>query len=904
VNLAPEQMLSHYRLVEQIGEGGMGVVWKAEDTKLGRAVAIKLLPELFSTDLDRLARFEREAKLLAALNHPNIAAIHGLEQVGDTRFLVLEMVDGEGLDQRIRRGPLPPGEALELCRQIAEALEAAHQQGILHRDLKPANIKITPDGKIKVLDFGLAKAVEPAAGDTSLSASPTLTSGGTQQGVILGTAAYMSPEQARGKPVDKRADVWAFGCVLFECLTGRQIFAGETVTDILGAILHREPEWSLLPPLPAAIPRLLRRCLQREARQRLHDIADARIILEETDAGAVSLSEEAAGQRGPGVLALAVGGLVLAAAGFLLGRALAPAGAGAPQTAEEVRFTLRHVPTAESEVEAASDATGAPIETFDAAIPSVAISRDGRRIVYSAQDPDGVYRLYRRDLGDLEAQAIRGSEDGAAPFLSPDGEWVGYTTGNELRVIRVTGGTPRKIASIGPAIYNFKGGAWTDDEHILFAPNADSGIRRIPADGGEAEILTQPDAELGERTHRWPDVLPSGKGVLVTVGTSTITRFDEADIAVWSRATGELKTLVKGGMYGRYVDSGHLVFARDDSLFTVPFDLERLEVTGRPELLVENVTNDPLSGAASFAVSWSSTLAYIQGWEIDSFVVNRTDMQGNSRPLIEEPDYFSRVGVSPDGRFLVLQMDGANSHIWTYDLERQARSRLTFEWNNIAPVWTPDSQHIAYSQGRAGTWDLYLMRADGGGQPEPLLTSPFPKLAASFSPDGKLLAFQQLDPETGRDLWVLDMETREPSPFLQTPFSEGVPRFSPDGKWIAYRSDETGRQEIFVRPFPGPGGKWQISVDGGFDHAWGADGKSLYIIENNTAYRVPIDTGSGFRAGKPEPLFQYKTDMNGGAILPDGSGFVDIAVEPAALQEAEIHVLVGWSAADAATGSR
>ena len=900
-------MLSHYRLAEKIGEGGMGVVWKADDTKLGRSVAIKVLPELFSSDPDRLARFEREAKLLAALNHPNIATIHGLEEVdtstGSVHFLVLELVDGEALDQRIGRGALPAEEALDFGRQIAEALEAAHQQGILHRDLKPANVKITPEGKVKVLDFGLAKAVEPAPGDTSLTASPTLTTGGTQQGVIMGTASYMSPEQARGKPVDKRADVWAFGCVLYECLTGRQIFAGETITDILGAILHREPDWKLLSPsLPPAVPRLLRRCLQRDARQRLHDIADARIILEETEAeGGAELQDEETGRRGPGALALAAGAAVLVAAGFLVGRTLTPGNTAAPRTGGEVRFTMRHTPAAGAlpEEETASSSTrdspDPAVAGFDFGVPPVAISRDGRRIVYGIKDPDGVRRLYRREMGQMEAKLIRGTENAFAPFLSPDGEWVGFASRGELRTVRVTGGTPRTLVSIG----NFKGATWTDDEEILFAPNADAGIHRVPADGGESEILTRPDPELGERTHRWPQTLPDGRGFLMTVGTSTIATFDDADIAVWVAETGQLKTLLKGGMFARYVDSGHLVFARDNSLFAAPFDLDSLELTGRAELVMEDVVTDPLTGSTAFAVSRSSTLAYVQGRQIEAYTVRSFDMQGNVGIVVEEPDYFRGIKFSPDGKFLALSVDGANTHIWVHDLERQARSRLTFEWNNIFPVWTPDGQHIAYARGRAGTADLFLTRADGGGEQELLLANPFLKLPESFSPDGKVLAFAQLDPDTGSDIWLVDVEERTAKPFLQTPFGESRPRFSPDGNWIAYSSNETGRREVFVRPYPGPGGKWQISVDGGFGHHWAPDGRSLFFAHGETQYRVRIDTASGFRAGRPEVVFDTELDIRTGDLRPDGNGFIVIVEEEAEAPAAEIRVVVGWQAASA-----
>jgi serine/threonine-protein kinase len=710
----------------------------------------------------------------------------------------------------------------------------------------------------------------------------------------------MSPEQARGKPVDKRADVWAFGCVLYECLTGRQIFSGETITDILGAILHREPDWKLLSPsLPPAVPRLLRRCLQRDARQRLHDIADARIILEETEAeSGARLQDEETGRRGPGALVLVAGAVVLAAAGFLAGRALSPRGSTAPQTGGEVRFTLRHTPAAEAVSTSSqdeADSLDAAAASFDFGVPAVVISRDGRRLVYGIRDPDGVRRLYLREMGQLEAQPIRGTENGGSPFFSPDGEWVGFASRGELRTVRVTGGTPRSLTSIG----SFKGAAWTDDEQILFAPNADAGIHRIPADGGEPEVLTHPDPELGERTHRWPQMLPDGKGFLVTVGMSDITTFDDADIAVWSAETGTLKTLVKGGMFAHYVDSGHLVFARDNSLFAAAFDLDSLEVIGRAELVVQDVVTDPLTGTAGFAVSRNSTLGYIHGKQIEAYTVRSLDMEGNAAPLIEELDYYYYVTVSPDGRRLALGVDGANVDIWIHDLERQARSRLTFEWNNLSPVWTPDGQHIAYTQGRAGTGNLFLLAADGGGKPEPLLANPFHKIAASFSPDGKVLAFEQTDPESGKDLWLLDMKERTARTFLQTPFAETRPMFSPDGRWIAYVSNETGRSEVFVRPYPGPGGKWQISVDGGYGHDWAPDGRSLFFSYRETVYRARIDTASGFRAGRPEVVFDTELDIRTGDLRPDGNGFIVIVEEEAEAPAAEIRVLVGWQAASA-----
>jgi serine/threonine-protein kinase len=892
LSLEPGRTLLHYRVTEQIGEGGMGVVWKAEDTKLGRSVAVKVLPEVFAADPERMTRFEREAKLLAALNHPNIAAIHGLEEAEGTRFLVLELVGGETLADRLKRGPLSTDEALDYCRQIAEALGEAHEQGILHRDLKPANIKITDDGKVKVLDFGLAKAVEPPSGDTSVSASPTLTSGGTRAGVIIGTASYMSPEQARGKAVDKRVDVWAFGCVLFECLTARQVFGGETVTDILGAILHREPEWHQLPAgLPGSINRLLRRCLQRDPRQRLHDIADARIILEEARAERSIAGTLASGveiRRGPRTWTLIAGAVALAVLGFLAGWALAPKGPAGPADVEEIRFTVRHGPSAVADEVAAGGETA----SFRFYVPPLALSRDGSRIVYSVDDPDGVSRLYLREMNRLEAQPIRGTEGGFAPFFSPDGEWIGFVAGGELRTIRVSGGTSRALASIG----NFKGAAWTDGEQILFAPTSDTGLHSVSADGGEPEILTIPDPERGERTHRWPQELPGGKGVLLTVGTSKIETFDDANIAVLVPGSDELRTVIEGGMYGRYLPGGQLVFARDNMLFAVPFDLDRLEVTGRPEPIIENVVTDPLTGVASFAVSRSGTLAYVRGEQTEAYRLWSLGLDGRAELLREEADYFANVDISPDGRFLALEVDGANSHIWIHDLERESMSRLTFEWNNINPRWTPDGQRIAYTRGRAGTGDLFWRPADGSGEPELLLANEFLKMPRSWSPDGQALAFVQIEPQTGRDLWVLDMAERTARPFLQTPYSEEMPEFSPDGRWIAYVSDETGRDEVFVRPYPGPGGKSQVSINGGTGVRWTPDGKSLIFGYDQNVYRVAVDTTSGFEAGRPALLYTTDLAVRSGDTLPDGSGSVVVVAQDTEEPPAEIRVLVHWSA--------
>jgi len=574
------------------------------------------------------------------------------------------------------------------------------------------------------------------------------------------------------------------------------------------------------------------------------------------------------------------GAALIAAAGFLAGtlvRTGRPAGAE-PQG--EIRFTVSHVPAV---APAEGEKAAAEFEYFE---PPLALSPDGTKLVYSVRDPDGELRLYLREVDELEAKVIRGTENATGPFFSSDGESIGFSIGNELRVTRLAGGSPRTLARL----VNFKGGAFTPDGHILFVPSADAGIMKIPVEGGELEVVTNPDPERGERTHRWPQLLPGGE-ILVTVGTSTIKTFDEANIAIWSPETRQLRTVIQGGTCGRLLPDGHLLYVREGSLLAVPFDMDRLEVSGAPEVVAEDVTEDPLTGAAAFAVSRNGTLAFVRGKHTELARLYSVDMSGRAKPLREEAGVFSDLDVSPDGRRLAVELDGANTQIWIYDLQRQAMSPLTFEWNNTGVRWTPDGQRIAYTRGRAGTSDLFWIPADGSGEPELLVASDLLKSAESWSPDGKALAYRQMDPHTKSDIWLLNMEDRSVRPFLKTPFSEFGAEFSPDGKWIAYTSNESGRVEVYVRPYPGPGGKWQISIDGGALSGWKPDGKSLLFHQDRGIFQVDVATEPSFVAGRPRRLFDLNLDVRGGAPLPDGSGFIFVAWQQTPSPPAEIQVI-------------
>jgi Tol biopolymer transport system component/predicted Ser/Thr protein kinase len=835
--------VSHYKVTSKLGEGGMGEVWRAEDTKLGRDVALKVLPESFAQDPERLERFEREARVLASLSHANIAGIHGLEDVDGKRFLVMEVAEGETLSERIARGPLPVEEAVRIAVQIAQAVEVAHEKGIVHRDLKPGNVVVSPNGQAKVLDFGLAKAmgIHPLSGDSGQNTqSPTLAPGMTQAGMLLGTAGYMSPEQARGKEVDRRTDNWAFGCVLFEMLGGRKAFDGETVTDVLGAIVHKEPEIEKLPAsVPPRIRRLLERCLQKDSKRRLQSIGDARIALEEwlehpDTAEAVAAPTGAPGRRWlPWAVAVAA-----AALGAVLGTTLLrPA---------------RENPEPQRRLEVAVGGRS----FFIGLGSSVVLSPDGRHLVTVVGDGSAT-EIWLRPLDRLEGTRLvsaSGTETTYQPFFSPNGEWLGYVTPRELKKVPITGGAPITLCSLQRS----RGASWGPDDTIVIATTAASGLSLVPAAGGEPRSLTTLDEDRAEVTHRWPQWLPGGEAVLFTVGLQDVGKFDDATLEVVEVATGERKVVHRGGTYGRYVPTGHIVYIESETLFALPFDVDRLEPTGSPVPVVEGISASLGEGGAQYDFSTTGMLAYLGGGvgapEYPALWVGR---DGGTSPLLSEPGTYAHPRLSPDGTRLSLTvLRDDNWDIWIYDLARDVSTRLTFsEGYDGDQIWSPDGTELLFTSSRTGETVSFRKRADGTGEAEPLMAEQNDQTyATSWSADGGYVIGQRLG--EGLDLWVLDLESGEVQDYLATPFTEALGMFSPDGRWVAYQSNESGRDEIYVRRFPTGSGKWQISDGGGAQPAWSANGRELFYRNDVGLMVVPVDgTGSSFQADKPRSLF-------------------------------------------------
>jgi Tol biopolymer transport system component len=880
--LASGTRLGSYEILSAIGAGGMGEVYRARDSKLGRDVAIKVLPEAFAHDADRLSRFQREAKMLASLNHPNIATIHGLEQSGGTSYLVMELVSGETLAERVKVGPLDIEEALKIAVQVAEALEAAHEKSIIHRDLKPANVKVTPEGKVKVLDFGLAKAFAGDAGNDHPSNSPTLSAAATMQGVILGTAAYMSPEQARGKAVDKRTDIWAFGCVLYELLTGRQAFQGDATTEILAAVLREEPEWKALPvSTPTKIRDLLRRCLQKDASRRARDAGDVRIEIEET-LTAIGTPESAATAKGIHVLRRQ--GLFVGLGALLLGAIvtglsvwnLKPAPAPAPQPVSRLVVNLP---------------PGQQLAGLESG-PALALSPDGTHLVYVARQ-GGIQQVYLRAMDSLESTPIPGTEGAVNPFFSPDGQWVGFFAGQKLKKVSVSGGA---ALTLGDATAP-SGASWGSQGIIAFAPVNFSVLQQTPEAGGAPQTLTR--FEKGENTHRWPEFLPNGKAVLFAAGTGFSNQ-----VVVQSVGTGERRNLVQEGMNPHYALSGHLVYAQGGSLMTAPFDSQRLTTTGAAVPAVEGVRQSQVTGAAQYGISATGSLVYASGGVESETKSNLVwvSRNGTEQILAAPARPYWNPRLSPDGRRVatVIQQE-ADTQIWLYDLSRETLTRLTFEGRtNTNPAWAADGKRIAFTSNKEGPLNVFWQLADGSGGLERLTTSEYIHVPSSFSPDGQLLAFFEVNPSTQRDIWVLRMGDHKAQPFLRTPFNETSPRFSPDGRWLAYYSNESGRFEVYVQPYPGPGGKWQISTEGGTEPVWNRSGRELFYRGGDKMMAVDIATQPGFTAGKPRMLFEGHYEMAPFPIpnydvSPDGQRFLMLkSIEATQAAPTQINVVLNW----------
>jgi serine/threonine-protein kinase len=872
--------LGTYEVTSHIGSGGMGDVYQAHDTKLDRDVAIKVLPEKFARDPERLARFQREAKLLAALNHPNIATIHGLEQSGDTHYLVMELVPGETLAQRIKRdGPVPLEEALTIAKQIAEALEAAHEKPIIHRDLKPANVKVTPEGRVKVLDFGLAKAyaAEPAPED--IGNSPTLSMAATAHGVILGTAAYMSPEQARGKTVTKASDIWAFGCVLYELLTAQQLFQGEDIGDILATVVKTEPDWSRLPEsTPPAIQTLLRRCLRKDPRQRLQDATGIRIEIEETMATPTAASTPAGLVTVPTKSRwLSRQALALSAAMLLLGLVLAGIAAWnlKPDPPRPVTRTVITLPQGD--------------QLAAQGLPALALSPDGTQLAYVAIR-NGVQQMYLRQLDSLQARPLLGTEGAGNPFFSPDGQWLGFLTPTRLAKISVNGGAAVTLGNVALS----RGASWSDNGTIAFSANTGGPLQLVSDAGGAPQPLTQLDK--GEPTHRWPEFLPGGNAFLFSSGVGT-----NLQIVVQSLASGQRHNLVPEGVSPRYLPSGHLLYVQGGNLMAAPFDAKRLQLTGAAVPVVEGIMQAPLSGAFQYAVSSTGSLVYVSGGSQAAQRLVWVTRNGVEQPLPAPPRSYLNPRISPDGRRIVVTISDQGSQVWLYDLSRETLTRLTFEGDaNARPIWTPDGKRIAFDSIKEGPTNLFWQLADGSGGLERLTNSENANYTMSWSGDGQLLAFGELRPNTGRDISVLRLSDRKAQPFLQTRFTEGAAAFSSDGRWLAYTSDESGRTEVYVQPYPQPGGKWQISTEGGAEPVWNRNGRELFYRNGDKMMSVDISTQPTFAAGRPRLLFTGQYVLTPATIpyydiSPDGQRFLMVKANEQSQAAAQINVVLNFT---------
>ncbi len=852
--------LGPYEILAPIGAGGMGEVYRARDTKLDREVAIKVLPAALAQDPERLARFEREAKVLAALNHPNIAQIYGIED----RALVMELVPGESL-----KGPLPLETVLNYAKQIAEALEAAHDKGIVHRDLKPANIMVIPEGVVKVLDFGLAAMPASSAGDPSNPAnSPTLTISPTRAGMILGTAAYMSPEQARGKPVDKRADIWAFGIVLYEMLTGKRLFEGETVSDTLAAVLKTEPDLTQIPP---KVRRLLDACLQKDPKHRLQAIGDWRLVVEDTP--------PARNVRGSKLPWAAVAG-VLVVALLVLG------------------FLYFHRPP---EVQRVLKVSVMPPEKahFDP-VSLPAVSPDGRRLAFTAGTA-GKVSLWVRDLDSLFARELPGTDGAEDPFWSPDSRFIAFfalnASGGKLKRIDVAGG-PALTLSDG----DWWGGSWSKRDVIVFAPGQYSGLLRVPAGGGIARPVTELDPASGEASHRYPWFLPDGRHFVYTAlnkdPEKTAVYIADLDSKTRHRVLAAKSNAV-------YSPPGYLLFLRERTLLAQPFDVGKGATTGDPVPIAEQVDTSSWGFAdfqGQFSVSQNGILAYSSGIP---FNVQLTwfDRSGKVGGTVGAPGNTEFATVSPDGNSVAMDRVDPQTgirDIWLDDLKRGTESRFTFHSkSNAYPIWSPDGSHIAFSSTPGVVKDIYQKATSGATQDEVLEKSTQSKFTTDWSRDGRYIIYTVADPKTDFDIWVLPLfADRKPFPYLQTQFTEGAGKLSPNGQWLAYQSNETKRDEVYVQTFPTPGGKWQVSMNGGGSPVWSRDGKELYFIgADQKMMVVEAKGGAKFEASVPKALFDVHT-VNGlnfvFDVSKDGRFLIPTPVEPSA--NVPMTVVVNWTA--------
>jgi Tol biopolymer transport system component/predicted Ser/Thr protein kinase len=891
--------LGPHEILSAIGAGGMGEVYRARDTRLNRIVAIKVLPTHLADRPELRERFEREARTIASLNHPHICTLHDIGQQGGTDYLVMEYLEGETLAQRLQRGALPLEQVLQYSIEIADALDKAHRKGVTHRDLKPGNIMLTKTGT-KLLDFGLAKLKqEVAPANVPLSELPTAKDPLTAQGSIVGTLQYMAPEQLEGKEVDARTDIFAFGTVVYEMATGKKCFEGKSQASLIASILQIDPPpiSSLQPMTPPALDRVVKRCLAKEPDERCQSAKDLTDELKWIAEGGsqVALPPTATVK---GMRVLGRRALIVSLGIFLLGAAVASLAFWIlrPSTPHPVsRLTITLPP-------------GQQLGGLENG-PALAISPDGTQLAYVARQ--GVtQQLYLRAMDSLNAKPIPDTEGAIEPFFSPDGRWLGFFAGGKLKKVSVSGGAALSLADV-PGL---GGASWGSQGTIIFPVSTNGVIEQMSDGGGTVQPLTR--FENGSLTQRWPEFLPGGKAVLFAAGPTAIT-FTNAQVAVQAVATGQQRNLIQGGM-PRYARSGHLVYAQKGSLMAMPFDSQRLAITGAGVPVVEGVLQSPVTGAAQYSISDTGSLVYVSGGvQATRLGLVWVSRNGAEQPLATPAHAYVFPRLSPDGRRVAMGITESESQIWLYDLSRDTLSRFTFEGNyNPVPAWTPDGKRIAFESNKEGVPNLFWQLADGSGGLERLTTSQNIQAPHSFSPDGQLLAFIEVNPSTGYDIWMLRLgndsagsgqvssagsgQGRKALPFLRTAFNESAPHFSPDGRWLTYTSDESGRYEIYVQPYPGPGGKWQISTEGGTEPVWNPNGRELFYRSGDKMMAVEISTQPGFAAGKPRMLFEGRYELasvqvSNYDVSPDGQRFLMIkSSDSTASAPTQINVVLNW----------
>jgi len=874
--MVPGARIGQFRIEREIGRGAMGVVYLAHDSKLDRQVAIKSLPAEVMANPKARVRFSREARTLASLNHPNIATIHDeLEESEGNVYLVLEYIPGQTLAERIAKGDIKLQESLSISLQVAEAVSTAHDHDVIHRDLKPENIKITAEGKIKVLDFGLAKAV----GAEGVGQQSTV----TEPGRILGTPAYMSPEQARGQATDKRSDIWAFGCILYEMLTAKIPFRGETVSDTLANILQTEPDWKKLPEnTPHSVKVLLRRCMWKDPHKRLRDIGDAALEISETLTEMRDTGTPLASTQSIYNYTSKPRQMVLWTIACMLFSAI---------VATVITLSLKQPIPVPSRV------SRFPInlpysQMLNDQVLNVAVSPDGKRVVY-AGGLGTATRLFLRELDQIEGKELPETEGASLPFFSPDGQSIGFGANGKLKTLFLDGGKPKALC----AASNLLGASWGPDDTIYFSPAITEGLWQIPAHGGFSERVTTPDREQGELAHWWPEVLPDGETVLFTIWKTSL---DDACIAVYSSKTGKQHTLVTRGACARYVPTGHLVYGQSGTLVAAPFDLTHLKA-GEHYPLIEGLKQMPLDGGAPFSFSQNGVLSYVRGGE---WLARRrlvwVDRQGKEiKTLPLPPQAYAYPRLSPDGqRIAFTQFHRGTLNIWVCDLPNGRATQVTFEGNNNVPVWMPDNNRLTFASCRAGPFDIYRIPTNGGSSEELLVTGPHDQTATSWSNDEKIMLFTKSSPVTNLDIWFLSSEgDGVPQPLISNPGRDRNAVFSPDGQWIAYESNREGQDEIYVRKYLEPVQK-KISSGGGYHPVWSPDGKELFYRNGDKMMAIDIiETEPELEVTDPEVLFEghyYTGKPRNYDISPDGHKFLMLKEDEEKPSASQLIVVLNW----------